>query len=77
MVQICRCKSAPFRLPSPEWGTQKSASSLLNPTLLTLKPPQTPLTAQGSAPKKVSSKATKAQKRAQQLEFNRQLWAEA
>ncbi|KIW67406.1 hypothetical protein PV04_06665 [Phialophora macrospora] len=33
--------------------------------------------AESEEPKKVSSKVTKAQRRAQQAEFNRQLWAEA
>lgn len=32
---------------------------------------------ESSEPKKVSSKVSKAQRRAQQAEFNRQLWAEA
>jgi hypothetical protein len=37
----------------------------------------TPSSSASSANKKVSSKVSKAQKRAQQAEFNRQLWAEA
>ncbi|KAL9617268.1 MAG: hypothetical protein Q9160_007949 [Pyrenula sp. 1 TL-2023] len=39
-------------------------------------PPSEPAVS-SAPPKKVSSKVTKAQKRAQQAEFNRQLWAEA
>ena len=36
-----------------------------------------PTPTEDAEPKKVSTKVTKAQKRAQQAEFNRQLWAEA
>jgi hypothetical protein len=82
-TQVSHTASAPSMNSVPdawddEWST--TADVNLHPHIIraNLTQSQKPSTsADPDTPKKISSKVTKAQKRAEQAEFNRQLWAEA